>query len=58
MCDVFRESCEFILSKKGFGNLVVIVVGGVEEVFDVYFGNYLIILKFRKGFVKLVLRIG
>lgn len=45
MCNVICESCEYIFIEKGLGNLVVIVVGGVEEVFDVYFGIYILILK-------------
>lgn len=58
MCNVTRESCEYILTKKGPGNSVVIVVGGAEEAFDAHPDTYTIILKPRKGFIKLALRTG
>lgn len=58
MCNVTRESCEYILTEKGPGNSVVIVVGGAEEAFDAHPGTYTLILKPRKGFIKLALRTG
>lgn len=58
MCNVTRESCEYILTKKGPGNSVVIVVGGAEEAFDAHPDTYTLILKPRKGFIKLALRTG
>lgn len=58
MCDVSRESCEYILTKKGPGNSVVIVVGGAEEAFDAHPGNYSLVLKPRRGFIKLAMRTG
>lgn len=42
----------------GLGYLVVIVVGGVVELLEVRFGNFMLMLKYRKGFVKLVLCLG
>jgi len=36
----------------------VIVVGGAEEAFDAHPGTYTLILKPRKGFIKLALRTG
>ena len=58
MCNVTRESCEYILTKKGPGNSVVIVVGGAEEAFDAHPDTYTLILKPHKGFIKLALRTG
>ena len=58
MCNVTRESCEYILTEKGPGNSVVIVVGGAEEAFDAHPGTYTLTLKPRKGFIKLALRTG
>ena len=56
LCDVTRESCEYILTQKGPGNSIVIVVGGAEEAFDAHPGMFTLTLKPRKGFIKLALR--
>lgn len=58
VCDVFKESICYIVIKQGIGNVVVIVIGGVVEFFDVCLGFYILILRNWKGFVKLVLQIG
>lgn len=58
MCDVTRESCEYILTKKGAGNSVVIAVGGSAEALDAHPGTYTLTLKNRKGFIKLALKTG
>lgn len=59
MCDVTRESCEYILSKKGPGNSICIVVGGAVEALDAHPGeDYILIVKKRKGFIKLALKTG
>ncbi len=58
MCDVARESCEYILTKKGAGNSVVIAVGGAVEALDAHPGNFILTLKERKGFIKLALQTG
>lgn len=42
----------------GFGYLVVIVIGGVVEFLEVRLDNFKLILKDRKGFVKVVLCSG
>jgi len=59
MCNVTRESCEYILKEKGPGNSICIVVGGAPEAFDAHpFKDYILILKPRKGFIKLALKTG
>ena len=59
MCNVSRESCEYILTQKGPGNSICVVVGGAAEAFNAHpYEDYTLILKPRKGFIKLALRTG
>ena len=58
VCDVSKESIEWILTKQGSGNAVVIVVGGAEEALESYPGKYNITLRSRKGFVKMAIKTG
>lgn len=59
MCNVSRESCEFILTKKGPGNSICVVVGGAAEAFNAHpYEDYVLIIKPRKGFIKLAIRTG
>lgn len=59
MCNVSRESCEYILKSKGPGNSICIVVGGAPEALDAHPGNdYNLIIRPRKGFIKLALKTG
>lgn len=59
MCNISRESCEFILKEKGPGNSICIVVGGAPEAFDAHPNeDYILIVKPRLGFIKLALRTG
>lgn len=58
MCDITRESCEYILTKKGAGNSIVIVVGGAAEALDAHPGNFILTLKKRRGFIKVALETG
>lgn len=66
-CDV--ESLDYLLSMKPrkyngpFGDQIlsqglVLVVGGAAEAFNCRPGNYVILLKQRKGFVRLALKHG
>ncbi|XP_044129790.1 diacylglycerol O-acyltransferase 2-like [Bufo gargarizans] len=57
-CSVSRQSIDYILSKKGTGNAVVIVIGGIAECLDCIPGKNSVILKQRKGFVKAALQHG
>lgn len=56
ICDVSKESIEYIWKTKG--NAVVIVIGGAKESMDANPGEATIVLKNRKGFVKIALRHG
>ncbi|KAI9792076.1 MAG: diacylglycerol O-acyltransferase 1 [Peltula sp. TS41687] len=60
---VSRESCENILSKggpngEGMGRAITIVVGGARESLDAKPYTLRLVLKRRKGFVKLAIRTG
>ncbi len=59
MCDVSRESCHYILTQKGPGNSICLVVGGAVESLDAHPDkDYIIIVKQRRGFIKLALQTG
>lgn len=63
LASVSRESCENILSKggvngEGMGRAITIVVGGARESLDAQPHRLRLILKRRKGFVKLAIRTG
>lgn len=58
ICPVSRDTIDYILSKNGTGNAVVIVVGGAAESLDCRPGKHRVTLKERKGFVRLALRHG
>ncbi|KAG8522817.1 2-acylglycerol O-acyltransferase 2, partial [Galemys pyrenaicus] len=50
-----KESAAHILNKKGGGNLLTIIIGGAQEALDARPGNYQLLLKNRKGFIRLAL---
>ncbi|EDU41812.1 diacylglycerol O-acyltransferase 2A [Pyrenophora tritici-repentis] len=63
MASVSRESCENILSKggpnnEGMGRAITIVVGGAAESLDARPGSIKLVLRRRKGFVKMAIRTG
>ncbi|XP_036450242.1 diacylglycerol O-acyltransferase 2 [Colossoma macropomum] len=58
ICPVNRNSIDYLLSRNGTGNAVVIVVGGAAESLDCAPGLNSVTLKNRKGFVKLALQKG
>ncbi|KAF1836637.1 DAGAT-domain-containing protein [Decorospora gaudefroyi] len=63
MASVSRESCENILSKggpngEGMGRAITIVVGGARESLDARPGSIKLVLRRRKGFVKMAIRTG
>ncbi|KAF2474966.1 diacylglycerol O-acyltransferas-like protein 2B [Lindgomyces ingoldianus] len=63
LASVSRESCENILSKggrngEGMGRAITIVVGGARESLDATPGIMRLVLRNRKGFVKLAIRTG
>ncbi|XP_043772059.1 2-acylglycerol O-acyltransferase 2-like [Cervus elaphus] len=50
-----KESATHILRRKGSGNLLSIVVGGVKEVLNARPGAYKLVLWNHKGFIRLAL---
>jgi len=63
LASVSRESIENLLSKgghngEGMGRAVTIVVGGARESLDARPHSLRLVLKSRKGFVKLAIRMG
>ncbi|KAI1724074.1 diacylglycerol acyltransferase domain-containing protein [Ditylenchus destructor] len=52
------RSIEYVLTQKGKGRAVSIVLGGAEEALDSYPDNFNLNLKSRKGFVRLALKHG
>lgn len=63
LASVSRESCENILSrggsnKEGMGRAITIVVGGARESLDARPHSLRLVLKRRKGFIKLAIRTG
>ncbi|XP_067889179.1 diacylglycerol O-acyltransferase 2 isoform X2 [Heterodontus francisci] len=55
---VTREAIDFLLSKSGTGNAVIIVIGGSAESLNCSPGSNVVTLKNRKGFVKMALQNG
>ncbi|XP_005401666.1 PREDICTED: diacylglycerol O-acyltransferase 2-like protein 6 [Chinchilla lanigera] len=58
LCPVSKLALEYTLTRKGSGNAVVIVVGGATESLLCCPGASTVLLKRRKGFVKLALETG
>jgi 2-acylglycerol O-acyltransferase 2 len=63
LASVSRESCENLLSKggrngEGMGRAITIVVGGARESLDAIPYTLRLVVKRRKGFVKLAIRQG
>ena len=63
LASVSRESCENLLSKggpnnEGMGRAITIVVGGARESLDAQPHSLRLVLRRRKGFVKLAIRAG
>uniref|UniRef100_A0A667HNN9 Acyltransferase n=1 Tax=Lynx canadensis TaxID=61383 RepID=A0A667HNN9_LYNCA len=58
ICSVNRRSLDFILSQPQPGQAVVIIIGGAQEALYAIPGRHHLILRNRKGFVRLALRHG
>ncbi|XP_054721576.1 2-acylglycerol O-acyltransferase 1-like [Uloborus diversus] len=58
VCAASKESIEWNLTREGKGNALVLVVGGAAEALDAHPGSVTLVLKRRKGFVKLALKHG
>ena len=53
-----KESISHILTQMGPGHSCVVVVGGTAEALETRPGNFKLVLKSRKGFVKIALKSG
>ncbi|XP_019380431.1 PREDICTED: 2-acylglycerol O-acyltransferase 2-A-like [Gavialis gangeticus] len=53
-----KESASSVLRKPGGGNILVIAVGGAQEALDARPGAFTLLLKNRKGFVRLAIEHG
>ena len=53
-----KKCIEHLLTRSGVGNAVVIVTGGAEEALFSTPGVNTVVMKNRKGFVKLALENG
>ncbi|NXY13678.1 DGAT2 acyltransferase, partial [Atrichornis clamosus] len=58
LCPVTRRAIGYLLSQKGTGNAVAIVIGGAAESLSCRPGVTTLILKNRKGFVRMALQHG
>ncbi|XP_045731587.2 2-acylglycerol O-acyltransferase 3 isoform X1 [Mirounga angustirostris] len=58
ICSVNRWSLDFVLSQRRLGQAVIIMVGGAQESLYAIPGKHCLILRNRKGFVRLALRHG
>ncbi|XP_054430182.1 diacylglycerol O-acyltransferase 2-like protein 6 [Pteronotus mesoamericanus] len=58
VCPVSKSALKYVLTQKGSGNAVVIVVGGATEALMSQPGISTIFLRQRKGFVKMALKTG
>uniref|UniRef100_A0A8C9PQH0 Acyltransferase n=1 Tax=Spermophilus dauricus TaxID=99837 RepID=A0A8C9PQH0_SPEDA len=55
---VSKESLSYVLSQEGGGNISVIVLGGVKESLDAHPGKLTLVIRPRKGFIKIALTHG
>uniref|UniRef100_UPI00398F86C9 2-acylglycerol O-acyltransferase 2 n=1 Tax=Pristiophorus japonicus TaxID=55135 RepID=UPI00398F86C9 len=53
-----KESAKYLLRRAGGGNVAVIAIGGAPEALNARPGELTLLLKKRKGFVKLALQFG
>nr|XP_033814739.1 diacylglycerol O-acyltransferase 2-like [Geotrypetes seraphini] len=58
LCSVNKASINYLLSRNGTGNAVVIVVGGAAEALNCNSKQHILTLKNRKGFIKMALAHG
>ncbi|KAF2903888.1 hypothetical protein ILUMI_02283 [Ignelater luminosus] len=58
MCSASAQSLNILLGDPAGGKAVALIVGGAEEAYYCRPGQYRIVLKKRKGFIKMALRHG
>ena len=56
--DATRESIKYVLTQKGAGHSIVLVVGGAAEISHCRPDSYVLQFSRRKGFIKLALETG
>lgn len=57
-CPVSKMGLTHLLSKSGKGNAVVIVIGGAAESLSSSPGANTVVVRHRKGFVRMALEFG
>ncbi|XP_045467973.1 2-acylglycerol O-acyltransferase 2-A-like [Harmonia axyridis] len=57
-CSASKESIQYLLNQPGGGHAAALVVGGVAEVYYAEPRKYKLVLKNRKGFVKIAIQSG
>ncbi|XP_071492730.1 2-acylglycerol O-acyltransferase 1-like [Diadema antillarum] len=58
MCDVCKESIDYLAGGPGRGSAAVIVLGGAGESLEAHAGRHVLCLTQRKGFIKKALQHG
>ena len=58
LVDVSKESITHVCKKKGPGNAAIVVIGGAAESMEAFHDAATLVLKNRKGFVKMAIRCG
>ncbi|NXL65230.1 MOGT2 acyltransferase, partial [Chordeiles acutipennis] len=53
-----KDSASYVLQRPEGGNVLAIIVGGAQEALDARPGSYTLLLKNRKGFVRLAMEHG
>ncbi|KRX78563.1 U4/U6 small nuclear ribonucleoprotein Prp4, partial [Trichinella sp. T6] len=56
--DCSKNSIHYLLSQPKKGTAVAVVIGGAEEALEAHPGKHRVVLKSRKGFIKLALHCG
>ena len=57
-CSCSKQSIEYLVTRNGRGNAVVLLVGGASEALDARPGSFTLTLKERKGFVRIAVQHG
>lgn len=58
LCSVSQASIDYLLTQKGKGNMLVVVVGGLDECKHSVPGSTTLVLKKRTGFIHKALQHG
>lgn len=53
-----KDTASYVLRRRGGGNVLAIAVGGAQEALDARPGAFTLLLKNRKGFVRLAIEHG